>query len=143
MNLVQVTVTATATLLAVVIGGWITTRSQNRHWRRDHQPQWRDIRLAGYSDCLNAFREFITYVLRADVEIVMVPRPEEPHDPMPFFDSEGTAYRQRLEATKTAVRLISGGPDIIQSCNSMVRHARLLASDRASLGIGEVSSDRF
>ncbi|MEH0937190.1 hypothetical protein V6U80_18690 [Micromonospora sp. CPCC 205543] len=143
MSLVQVSVTATATLLAVMLGGWLTVRSQDRHWRRDHQRQWRDIRLAAYSEYLSAFREFVAYVLQPTAQVVAVPRPVEPYDLMPFFDAQGSAYRERLEASKTAVRLVSGGPDVVHACNAMVRHARLLAADRASHDIGSVPPARF
>jgi hypothetical protein len=143
VSFLQVGVTAAATLTAVLLGGWLTTRSQDRHWRRDHQRQWRDIRLAAYSEYVSAFREFVAYVLRPTTQVVAVPRPAEPYDLMPFFDQEGSTYRQRLEASKTAVRLICDRPEVVQACNAMVRHARLLAAERAGHDIDSVPAERF
>jgi len=33
---------------------------------------------------------------------------------MPFFDETGSRYKERLEAARTAVRLVSGQSDVIQ-----------------------------
>ncbi|MFI7432475.1 hypothetical protein [Micromonospora haikouensis] len=143
VNLAELGITAATTLVAVALGGWLTVRAQDRLWRRDHQRQWRDIRLAAYRDFLTAFREYVAYVLRPDARVVAVPRPRPPHDPMPFFDDEGSAYRERLEATKTAVRLVADGPDTVRAVNAMVRHARLLAADRAAHDVDAVPPERF
>ena len=114
-----------------MLGGWLTLRSQDRNWQRDHQRQWRDIRLSAYTEYLNAFREFIAYLLRPSIRVVAAPRPVEPYDLMPFFDEAGSIYRERLEATKTAIRLISSDSDVVQACNVMVHQARRLAAERA------------
>ncbi|MBM9503675.1 hypothetical protein [Actinacidiphila acididurans] len=45
MNLVSNGITAMVTLFAVVLGGWLSTRSQDQLWQREHVRQWRDIRL--------------------------------------------------------------------------------------------------
>lgn len=44
-------------MLAVLIGGWLTVRDQDRLWRRDQDRQWRDIRLNAYTDFIGAARE--------------------------------------------------------------------------------------
>jgi hypothetical protein len=139
----EVGVTAATTLTAVALGGWLTVRAQDRLWRRDHQRQWRDIRLAAYTSYLTAFREYVAYVLRPTTRVVAVPRPRPPNDPMPFFDETGSAYKERLEATKTALRLISGRPDVVGASNAMVRFARLLAADRATHEVDAIPPERF
>jgi hypothetical protein len=143
VNVAQVSVTAATTLIAVVLGGWLTTRAQDRLWRRDHQRQWRDIRLAVYTNFLHAFREYVAYVLQPAARVVAVPRPRPPNDLMPFFDEKGSVYKERLEATKTALRLISGRPGVVQASNMMIRHARSLAADRATSEIDSISPERF
>ncbi|MFD1545989.1 hypothetical protein [Nonomuraea guangzhouensis] len=143
MNASQVSVTAATTLIAVVLGGWLAIRGQDRLWRRDHQRQWRDIRLAAYTSFLNAFREYVAYVLQPTVQITAVPRPGPPNDLMPFFDERGSAYKERLEATKTALRLISGRLEVVQASNAMIRHARLLAADRATHQADDIPPTRF
>ncbi|GIE99800.1 hypothetical protein [Paractinoplanes rishiriensis] len=143
MNIAQVSVTAVTTLIAVGLGGWLTTRAQDRLWRRDQQRQWRDIRLAAYTGFLAAFREYISYALRPDARITAVPRPRPPHDLMPYFDEKGSAYRERLEATKTELRLVSAAPRVVEASSAMVRQARLLAAERATHEVGAVPDEHF
>jgi hypothetical protein len=143
VRLGEVSVTAVTTLIAAALGGWLTLRAQDRLWRRDHHRQWRDIRLATYTDYLTAFREYVAYVLRPTTRVVAVPRPREPNDLMPFFDETGSVYKERLEATKTAVRLIAGQPGVVRASNAMVRYARLLAADRAGSDVDAIAPDRF
>jgi len=143
MGVWEVSVTAATTLTAVTLGGWLTTRAQDRLWRRDHQRQWRDIRLSAYTAYLTAFREYIAYVLQPDAQVRVIPRPRKPHDLMPFFDETGSAYKERLEATKTTLRLLSNQPSVVRASNAMVRHARLLAADRATHTAETVPPERF
>jgi hypothetical protein len=139
----EVGVTAVSTLVAVVLGGWLTIRAQDRHWRRDHQRQWRDIRLAAYTSYLTAFRQYVAYVLQPTAQILVVPRPRMPADPMPFFDEKGSAYRERLEASKTTLRLVAGRAGVVRASNMMVRYARLLAADRATHEADAIPPERF
>jgi len=143
MPLVQVGLTAMGTLVAVLLGGWITVRAQDRLWQRDNARQWRDIRLKAYTDFLSAFREYIAFALQPSAVVLAVPRPQVPSDLMPFFDEKGSEYKERLEATKTAVRLVSGGSSVIQASNTMVRHARWIAASRASHDAGAIPPERF
>lgn len=139
----EIGVTTGTTLVAVLLGGWLTIRGQDRLWRRDHQRQWRDIRLSAYTSYLTAFREYIAYVLQPNVRITAVARPQPPYDPMPFFDEAGTVYKERLEATKTTLRLISGRPGVVRAANAMIGSARLLAAERAEHEPGAIPSERF
>ncbi|MGC4837647.1 hypothetical protein ACLQ3D_24415 [Micromonospora vinacea] len=91
MSLIQAGVTATTTMLAVLIGGWLTVRAQDRLWRRDQDRQWRDIRLNAYTDFIGAVREYVAHVLNPAARITAVPRPRDPGDLMPFFDDEAVA----------------------------------------------------
>ena len=143
VNMGEVAVTAGTTLVAVLLGGWLTTLAQDRGWRRDHQRQWRDIRLTAYTSYLTAFREYIAYVLQPTAQITAVPRPQPPNDLMPFFDEKGSAYKERLEAAKTSLRLIAGRSGVVRAANAMIRCARLLAADRAMHEPGSIPSERF
>lgn len=143
MSVAEVGVSATTTLVAVVLGGWLTVRAQDRLWRRDHQRQWRDIRIDAYIRFLTAFREYIAYVLRPTTRVLAVPRPRKPHDLMPVFDDAGSPFKERLDAAKTALRLIAASPRAVRACNTMIRHARLLAADRATHEVDAVASGRF
>jgi hypothetical protein len=77
------------------------------------------------------------------VRILAVPRPETSNDLMPFFDEKGSAYKERLEATMTALRLISDRSSVVRASNAMVRHARLLATDRATHDVDALPPERF
>jgi hypothetical protein len=130
-------------MLAVLIGGFLTVRAQDRLWRRDQQRQWRDIRLKAYTDFINAVREYVAYILNPAARITVVPRPREPGDLMPFFDDEGSRYRERLETTKTSLRLVAGHPEVVKLSSMLVRQARMLAAARASCGIDSLPEIRF
>ncbi|TWJ22419.1 hypothetical protein [Micromonospora endolithica] len=143
MSLIQVCVTATTTMLAVLIGGWLTVRAQDRLWRRDQERQWRDIRLGAYTDFLGAVREYVAFTLNPAARITAVPRPRDPGELMPFFDDAGSRYRERLESTKTALRLVAGQPDVVNGSSALVRQARLLAATRADSAAEALPADRF
>lgn len=143
MNVAVASLSAATTLIAVVLGGWLTVRAQDRLWRRDHQRQWRDIRIEAYTRYLTAFREYIAYILRPATKVQAVPRPRRPQEFMPFFDETGSPYKERLEAEKTALRLIAVGPRVVRACNLMIRCARALAADRATCGVDAITPERF
>jgi hypothetical protein len=143
VGVVQAFVTASATMLAVLIGGWVTVRAQDRLWRRDQDRQWRDIRLKAYTEFLGATREFVAFTLNPQARIVAVPRPRDPGDLMPFFDDEGGRYRERLESTKTALRLVAGRPDVVRASSALVRQARVLASARAGAAVDSLPDEHF
>lgn len=143
VGVLQVSVTAVTTILAVLVGGWLTVRAQDRLWRRDQQRQWRDIRLAAYTEFIAAFREYVAFALNPNARITAVLRPREPGNLMPFFDGAGTRYRERLESTKTALRLVAGRPEVVATSSDVVRHARQLAAARASDGVDALSDARF
>lgn len=96
-----------------------------------------------YGEFLSAFRDYVAYIQLPDAQITTVRRPREPHDLMPYFDQHGLRYKENLEATKTALRLVSGSPQLVESSRLMVRNARLLAADRASLGVEAMPAARF
>ncbi|MFF4880925.1 hypothetical protein [Micromonospora sp. NPDC000668] len=121
MSLIQACVTATTTMLAVLIGGWLTVRAQDRLWRRDQDRHWRDIRLNAYTDFIGAVREYVAFVLNPAARIIAVPRPRDPGDLMPFFDDEGSRYRERLESTKTALRLLAGRSEVVSGSSELMR----------------------
>jgi len=62
---------------------------------------------------------------------------------MPFFDETGTRYRERLEAAKTAVRLVSATPELVSASRDMTRSARLLAAERATRSVDTMPVDKF
>lgn len=143
VNLVSNFITAVVTLAAVVLGGWLSVRSQDRSWQRDHAQQWRDIRLSAYSEFLSAYREYIAFKLDPGAKIVSIPHPELPGDRMPFFDENGRTYKEKLEAAKTTLRLVSESPMTVTSSSELVRRARRIAAARATHAVGEIPHKEF
>jgi hypothetical protein len=142
-SVVEVGLTAFATLVAVLLGGWLTVRAQDRLWARDQARQWRDIRLKAYTDFIGAFREFVALLLVPSTVVKAVARQDGEGDLMPFFDEAGSPYRERLEVTKTAVRLVAGSASVIEATNAMVHNARSVAAARASHDVGAVPAEQF
>ena len=102
-----------------------------------------NIRLKAYTEFLGAVREYVAFTLNPDARITAVPRPTEPGDLMPFFDAEGGRYRERLESTKTSLRLVAGRPELVRESSTLVRQARLLAAARAGADVDALPAERF
>ncbi|MCP3798724.1 hypothetical protein NLX83_05585 [Allokutzneria sp. A3M-2-11 16] len=142
-NPLATAITALVTLLGVLLGGWLSIRNQERLHRRDHAREWRDIRLTACGDFLTALREFIAFTLEPGITITTAPHPKLTGELMPFFDEKGSPYKEKLEATKTRVRLVSESADTVAKLNALVRKARGIAAARATHGVGEVPHELF
>lgn len=143
MDLVSNAITAVVTLLAVTLGGWLTTRNQDRLWRRDHARQWRDIRLAAYTEFLAAYDEYLAYACEPAASITAVPHPWIDGEWMPFFDERGTRYKEKLEAAGTTAKFVSGRPETETAIVALVRRTRRVAAARATHPANEVPPEVF
>jgi hypothetical protein len=143
MNLASNAITALVTLLAVLLGGWLSVRNQDRLWHRDHARQWRDIRLGTYRDFLSAYREYIAFTLDPAAKIIAIPHPRHTGEMMPFFDEAGRPYKEKLEATLAAARLVSELPQTMDAIRELVRRARQVAAARAIHDPGETPAEEF
>ena len=141
MELFGNAITAVVTLLAVSLGGWLSVRNQDRMWRQDHSRQWRDIRLGVYQDFLSAYREYLAFVQDPAAMISAVPHPRRSDDMMPFFDSDGRSHKERLEATRMAVNLVSEHSETIEALRLLMRRVRNLAAARATHSPSEIPQD--
>lgn len=138
MSLVSNAITAVVTLLGVLLGGWLSVRNQDRLWHRDHARQWRDIRLSTYKDFLSAYRQNFAFTLEPGAKINNVVRPELPDEPLPYFDENGRPYKEKLDATLMAVRLVSEMPETLDALNSLVMRVRGIAAVRATYAADDV-----
>jgi len=143
VDMVGTVVTALATLCAVLLGGWITSQGQRRSWSREHQREWRDIRLNAYNGFLTAYRQYVSFALEPSARIGATPHPRREGEMMPFFDKEGLAYRERLEASKTLARLVSEHRSTVDALTDLLRHARLVAASRADFDATAIPPERF
>jgi hypothetical protein len=142
MNLNTI-ITAVVTLSAVLIGGWLTWKGEDRLSRRERERHWRDTRLAAYLEFLVSFRQYIAYVLEPDSRIRAIPHPRRPGDLMPFFEGGGTTYRERLEASKTTLRLVALSEETIERSRALVRLARQVAAARSDCDAGSIPHEQF
>ena len=128
----QTVVTSVTALASALVGGWLAMRGHDRAARRDDARHHRDLRLGYYEAFVTAFRGYIAHLQLPDTTVTAVRRARPPHDLMPQFDAAGSAYSRRLDATKTAVRLITSNTNLIAASRLMVHAARCLAVDRAT-----------
>lgn len=143
MNVVSNAITAVVTLFAVLLGGWLSTRTQDRHWWREHARQWRDVRLDVYRDFLTAYREYVAFTRDPAATISAVPHPTRTGTMMPFFDATGRPYAERMEATKTSALLVAECPAVLNAVEQLVRCARHIAAARATHGVEDMPGEKF
>jgi len=143
MTLLNSAITATVALLGVLLGGYLSVRNQDRLWVRDHASQWRDIRLSAYKDFLTSYRQYVAFTLEPTANITAVPHPRKQGEVMPFFDEIGRAYKERLEAGFTAVRLVSELPETVSTVIGVVTAARQIAAARAAVSEADLPSEAF
>lgn len=141
--MIQAVITAAMSLAAVALGAWLAGRAQDRGWRRDHAQRWRDIRLERYIAFLDAVREYVVYVQQPEATITVIKRPQHPHNLMPRLEEDGAAYTQRLDSTKTAVRLVTSNDKVFQASRDLVDAARQLAVGIATDAPGMAVSEHF
>ncbi|MFD9464008.1 hypothetical protein [Streptomyces sp. NPDC060027] len=136
-------ITGLVALVGVALGGWLSLRNQDRAWQREHQRQWRDIRLTVCNDFLAANRRYVAYVLDPRASITALPHPREPGHLMPFFDETGRPYKEALEAGFTAMRLVTERPETVRCGVILVNSSRRVAAARATLSEADIPSEAF
>ncbi|MGW0836572.1 hypothetical protein [Streptomyces prunicolor] len=132
-----------AGLAGVILGGWLSMRNQDRMAQREHERQWRDVRLRFYNDFLAAHRKYVAFLLEPTARITATPHPRSPGRLMPFFDEAGRPYKEMLEAGFTAMRLVALSPETVGTAVRMVIDARQLAAMRATCSGADLPSDLF
>lgn len=140
---VGIAVTALVTLSAVVLGGWLSLHGQNRSWKRDHARQWRDIRLTAYVEFVAAYRNYVAFAVEPEAQIKSVPHPRRPGEYMPFFDEKGRPYKEKLEATRTAARLVADCEDTATAIARLVNLSRQIAATRAVSAVDAIPPEMF
>ena len=143
MNLLSNAITALVTLLAVSLGGWLSLRNQDRMWHRDHERQWRDIRLANYQEFLTAYREYLAFAQDPKAKISAVPHPQRDGVMMPFFDADGRPYKEKLEAARMGVSLVSELSETRDALLVLMRRVRQIAAARATHSPADMPDQLF
>ena len=144
MELVSAAATGLVALFGVVLGGWITSRNQDRIWRREHEGKWRDVRLSSYLEFVSAYRQYVAYATNPDAKIIARPHPRRPGVMMPTLAEDGRTYQEQLDTASVQVRLVSQMPETVIACAQVVHHARqIAAAARAVQGGDETSTDEI
>ncbi|WP_156161959.1 hypothetical protein [Nocardia vulneris] len=143
MNIWGNAMSALAVLCGVVLGGWLSTRNQDRQWRRDHQREWRDIRLSAYHDFVAAYRQYVAFALEPSARISAVPHPWIAHELVPYFDEVGRPYKERLESAWTGARLVFDSVETADAGLRVLTSARQVAAARANHGSEEIPPALF
>jgi hypothetical protein len=128
VELWNLAVTGGVTLVAVLLGGWLTARMQSRQATRDHLREWRQIRLARYDEFVAVHREYVAYMLDPDTTIGSLPHPTRPGVSMPVVGKDGRRYRERLDAARTAVYLVCESAGTRDAARALVAHVRELSA---------------
>src|SRR5205085_1523959 len=87
--------------------------------------------------------EYVAFVQDPSARISAVPHPRYEGEMMPFFDEDGRLYRQKLEATRMAVSLVSERPETRDALYLLMRRARSVAAARATHSPSEIPSETF
>ncbi|MEV5833527.1 hypothetical protein [Nocardia sp. NPDC052112] len=132
-----------AVLLGVVLGGWLTIRNQERQWHRDHEREWRDIRLSTYNEFASAYRQYVAFAVEPSALISAVPHPQAPGELMPFFDEAGRPYKEKLESTWIALRIVCQSEQTVGTGLQILTAARQVAAARANHGASDIPAELF
>jgi hypothetical protein len=139
----DVLATGVISISAVAVGGWLTSRVQRRETALENERQWRDKRLACYVEFVSAYRSFLAYALSPDAEILALPHPHRVGEQMPFFSESGRAYKESLEARKTAVFMVCVSEDTKRTAQRLTNSVRNLAAMRATTANSELPPLEF
>lgn len=131
------------TVLAVLIGGWLSSRAQFRQSEKQDDSNWRAVRIAKYAQFLTAYRQYIAYALDPEAKISAVPHPRLPNTMMPFFDATGRRYREQLEAARAELLLACVDDAVEHATLMLLRQARSIAASRHNTAATDIPPQQF
>lgn len=131
MGIANSIIAGVAALLGVTLGGYVTIRNQERMWKREHDRQWRDIRLQAFDDFVTAYRGMMAYISSPEAGITSTPHPRRAGEWIPYFSESGQLFRERLEIAVSRLRLVVLSGDTSRCAHAVVYALRDLAAARA------------
>ncbi|GAA1633591.1 hypothetical protein [Nocardia ninae] len=143
MSVLGNAISALAVLSGVLLGGWLAIRNQDRQWHRDHQREWRDIRIATYNEFVAAYRQYVAFALDPEARISAAPHPWIVGELMPFFEEAGRPYKERLESAWVSARLTYESIETARAGLRVLTAARQVAAARGTYGASEIPSELF
>lgn len=143
MTVANSVVAGVVALLGVLLGGFLTVRNQDRLWAREHDRQWRDIRLEVYEEFVTAYRAVLAYISSPDAELTAAAHPRRPGEEIPYFSEAGRQLRERMDVAITKIRLVARSDETARSAHRVVYALRDLAAARAKHAHDEMPDDLF
>lgn len=143
MSILNSVVAGVVALLGVLLGGFITIRNQEKMWMREHDRQWRDIRLRTFEDFVAACRAMMAYITSTSAEITATPHPRRAGERIPHFTESGLPVREEMESTISKLRLVALMDETTIYAHRMVYALRDLAAARALYPHDEIPDNMF
>ena len=130
MNLAALIVGPIVALAGVWLGGWITSRGQERLRDREERRHERDELRVACRAYLAAARQFDQYLKDPRTVIDTVANPGAPH-PIPIFDARAEPYNQTLEACSASLLFAAASVETINQATRLRTALVRLAVARA------------
>ncbi|WP_326629898.1 hypothetical protein OIE67_38950 [Nonomuraea fuscirosea] len=127
-------------LAGVGLGGLLSSRAQDRAWKREEQRRWRDARRSTYGDFVAAVRQYRLFVSGPDAAVEVWMHPDGTRL-IPAIGPGGADYQTKMEASFTAVQMVAQDQETVNKAHFLASIARRVAVARAVHGPGKVPSD--
>ena len=93
-------------LVGVVLGGWLTARSQRTPLKESQRQSGIQARESAYSDFLVAYRRFRRFLMTEPAEVRLVERPEG-RKAAPLIDGAGNHW-DAVDSARARLELLAG-----------------------------------
>ncbi|MFE0155192.1 hypothetical protein ACFWY5_49205 [Nonomuraea sp. NPDC059007] len=127
-------------LAGVGLGGLLSSRAQDRAWKREEQRRWREARRSTYGDFVAAVREYRSFVSGPDTSVEVWMHPDGTRL-IPAIGPGGAEYQTKMEAAFTAVQMVARDQETVDKAHFLAGIARRVAVARVVYGPGKVPSD--
>jgi hypothetical protein len=137
---IAVWVSGLTALLGVGLGGLLSSRAQDRAWRREEQRRWQEARRTAYGNLVAAVRQYRSYVSQPDTQIDVWTHPSGERL-VPGIGGEGTTVQAAMEAAFTTVQMMARDQETVNQAHLLTSVARRVAVGRAIHGPGRLHVD--
>ena len=133
---------APLTLVGVWLGGFLSSRAQDRTWKREQSQLSRDVRRAVYSRLVATVRQYRSYVVgpHAQVDVWLWDDPGG-RRLAPGIGADGATYQEAMEASFTEVLMVAEDQETIDRAHFLTGMARRTAVARAIYGSDQIPNN--
>jgi hypothetical protein len=126
-------------LVGVVLGGWLTARSQRTLLKESQRQAGLQARESAYSDFLVAYRSFRRFLMSESAEVRLVERPGG-EKAAPLIDGAGNHW-EAIDTARARLELLAGDRIPSETWWEVHRSFMAIARVRATCGPGEVPDE--